>query len=516
MSKQSSVKLRLRILAGALALLSTVPPPLGAEILADVRICDVRMSFERIGPPRELDVDGDGHSETVEVIRSREDASTYARYRAGADDAWQYFSPSRLIFRRDLREFPSCGALLERMRDMFGALGLIVSELEALADDLCVVRATRAPGEPPGILFDAQPLDDVALAENLADRLSSPAHPAPALAILERIRGATSGVYELSFLPGAPSPLLDVSPSPALAGMNVQPDTLVHREPLEVERETPAETARPCPPDAVRSWGLDEIGAPDVWQSFLRAPQGEGIRVAVLDSRTCPHACLDGRIPWEVAMDNPSDCQATASGHGTFVAGIVGAENKLDGVAPGAELVPIRALGDDDCGWSSDILRGIHHAIDKSVRVIAAAWVMKRDVPYLEDAIRHAGEHGIVFVTPNELFPAQWKEQLPGLIAVGGLESSAGDRVWDEGAHVVAPSTVEQALGIQNNYVYPAGGTSAAVAYTAGAAALYLANCPDALPEEVRKRLIGTARGGVLNISDALDLGNDPPSPCDD
>ncbi|MEM4330558.1 MAG: S8 family serine peptidase [Candidatus Pacearchaeota archaeon] len=54
------------------------------------------------------------------------------------------------------------------------------------------------------------------------------------------------------------------------------------------------------------------------------------------------------------------------NGHGTHVAGIVGASGTIKGVAPGAKIVAVKSLNSDGEGYSSDIIAGIEYCINKS------------------------------------------------------------------------------------------------------------------------------------------------------
>lgn len=95
-----------------------------------------------------------------------------------------------------------------------------------------------------------------------------------------------------------------------------------------------------------------------------RVREASGARVAVLDTRidldhpelnaTDGADCVDGRRGGPAHED--------AAGHGTHVAGIIGARNDGDGVvgvAPGTEIVAVKVLGRGGRGWTSDLICGI-------------------------------------------------------------------------------------------------------------------------------------------------------------
>lgn len=92
--------------------------------------------------------------------------------------------------------------------------------------------------------------------------------------------------------------------------------------------------------------------------------EASGARVAVLDTgidldhpdlnATGGVDCIDGRRGNRAPKD--------ASGHGTHVAGIIGARNNgvgVVGVAPGTEVVAVKVLGRRGGGWASNLMCGI-------------------------------------------------------------------------------------------------------------------------------------------------------------
>lgn len=57
-------------------------------------------------------------------------------------------------------------------------------------------------------------------------------------------------------------------------------------------------------------------------------------------------------------------------GHGTHVAGIVGADGLLQGVAPGADLLAYKVLDADGTGYASDVIAGLERAVADGAAVI--------------------------------------------------------------------------------------------------------------------------------------------------
>src|SRR5262245_18038433 len=107
---------------------------------------------------------------------------------------------------------------------------------------------------------------------------------------------------------------------------------------------------------------IDLIGANTVWETF--GPQGEGIRVGIIDSGIdYLHPALGGGFGpgFKVAggydiVNNDSD-PMDDNGHGTHVAGIVAADaDSFKGVAPRAKLYAYKALDAAGRGLDSDVI----------------------------------------------------------------------------------------------------------------------------------------------------------------
>jgi serine protease AprX len=98
---------------------------------------------------------------------------------------------------------------------------------------------------------------------------------------------------------------------------------------------------------------------------------GQGVVVAVLDSGIYAHKALNGKILASVSMI-AGETANDDYGHGTHVAGIItgtgyyaaGVTSQYaGGIAPGAQLVNVRVLGDDGVGKTSDVIAGIDWVI---------------------------------------------------------------------------------------------------------------------------------------------------------
>jgi serine protease len=120
----------------------------------------------------------------------------------------------------------------------------------------------------------------------------------------------------------------------------------------------------------VMDWGVFKVQAPAAWALGYR---GQGIKVGVFDSGIDvdhPDLSVAGGVDLVGDGNGLDDCQ----GHGTHVAGIVGAKNNGNhtvGVAPHAQLYSMRFA---DCNWAgatlAKMIQGVEWAIDNGMRIV--------------------------------------------------------------------------------------------------------------------------------------------------
>ena len=282
-----------------------------------------------------------------------------------------------------------------------------------------------------------------------------------------------------------------------------------------------------------KQWGLLEIQAPRAWN---RITDTDHIIVAVIDSGVdYRHPDLAANM-WRNVNERPGDgldndgngviddvfgadfSSAGLSkgdpmdqdGHGTHVAGIVGAvTNNQLGVAGTAWSTRILALKfmTNETGSTVNAIRAIDYAIKQHASVINASWGSQNNSLALQKAIEKAHDACIVFVAAagndgedndkSHFYPANY--DVPNVISVMALSknktkwslSNYGHKTVD----IAAPGESIYSTGLKNNYRY-ASGTSMAAPYVAGAAALLLARekTVPLFPEQVKEMLMKTAK----------------------
>ena len=118
-------------------------------------------------------------------------------------------------------------------------------------------------------------------------------------------------------------------------------------------------------------WHLDAASISGAWH---QGALGNGVVVAVLDTGV---ATGGSETPALVAgrdfVDDDDDPQ-DLHGHGTHVAGTVAQRTNdgvgVAGVAPGAQVMPVRVLGADGSGSTSDVISGIVWAVQNGADIL--------------------------------------------------------------------------------------------------------------------------------------------------
>jgi thermitase len=198
------------------------------------------------------------------------------------------------------------------------------------------------------------------------------------------------------------------------------------------------------------------------------------------------------------------------NGHGTFCAGIIGAEcgnnAGVCGVNWKVQIMPLKFTNAGGLGYVADAVEAINYAINRkhagvNLRVINASWGLSQPSQALEDVIRKAYEAGILFVAPggstssdndtSQRYPAGYS--LGNIISVAATDrSDALAQFSNYGAksvHLAAPGKDILTTALGNDYEQHSG-TSMAAAFVAGVAALALSARPGLSVDELRLLLL--------------------------
>jgi hypothetical protein len=314
-------------------------------------------------------------------------------------------------------------------------------------------------------------------------------------------------------------------------------------------------------------WGLKKIEAEGAWARFAGGPSV----VAVLDSGIFyevsgnpevkanrwinaseipangvdddSNGFVDDVSGWNFMSDQQPGDVNDAHGHGTEMARIIGATAKdparrpghkefygIVGVNPKTKLMAVRVFDYLGRAYTSEIIRGVNYATAMGADVINASWGNYEYSEALRDAIRAAGDAGILFVASagNDGLNSDEFPHYPSSYDAPNIISVAASDEADNLASFSNFGCLTTDVAAPGVKIYPGGysyywkwlplpsGTSFAAAHVAGVASLLAAREPKLGVKALRARLLASvdkssafdhsmSSGGRLNAPNALD-----------
>ena len=302
-------------------------------------------------------------------------------------------------------------------------------------------------------------------------------------------------------------------------------------------------------PAVLASTYVKAIGADRLWTEAPGYLTGQGVTVAVVDSGITEHPDLkkangQSRVLARVSFVQDGKSPDDFYGHGTHVAGIVGGNGtqsggKYMGVAPDVNLLDVKVTDDQGIGKMSDVVAGLQWVLNNkntyNIRVVNLS--LNSTVPDsyhvspLNAAVEILWFNGLVVVVSagNEgSYKLNAPANDPFVITVGaaddkGTADLADDELAKFSAYnitedgfakpdLIAPGRNLVALlsaddnnlasnhpnnklaGSEGTAYYKMSGTSMASAVVAGAVALLLQKEPTLNPDQVKYRLMKTAK----------------------
>lgn len=256
-------------------------------------------------------------------------------------------------------------------------------------------------------------------------------------------------------------------------------------------------SARTAFPSDGTPWGIEKIYNNALITS---TSGGGGVDVAILDTGAYKsHLDLVNRIKDCKDFTNPRYAVVNGkcddkNGHGTHVAGTVGANGSADGkgiygVAPSANLWAYKVCGSNGFCWADDIAYAIRTAANNGVEIISMSLGSDAPSSLIQDAVNYAVSKGVLVVAAagndgiDGVGSVDYPAAAANVVAVGAIDASEAVPYWssigvNNGNYIVEEGEVEfGAPGVAvestwNNGGYAVlSGTSMATPHISGLAA---------------------------------------------
>ena len=279
-------------------------------------------------------------------------------------------------------------------------------------------------------------------------------------------------------------------------------------------------------------WDMAKIQASGAWDVTTGSP---GISVAILDTGIdLSHPDLQGKV---VASVNFSDSSTVSdlNGHGTHVAGIIGAATNnstgIAGLGYNTSVMNVKVMGDNGTGSFFAVAQGVVWATDHGAIVVNMSLGAQFGNATLEDAIDYAWSKGVVIVAAagNEnsstpFYPAAY-QNVVAVASTDMFDKLAPSSDFGDWVDVAAPGGNIYST-LPNNRYASLSGTSVASPHVAGLAALVFTRATDSdadglLNDEVRLCIEQNADnigiegigGGRINALASVNCSLTPPAP---
>ncbi len=269
-----------------------------------------------------------------------------------------------------------------------------------------------------------------------------------------------------------------------------------------------------------KQWSINNINLPDAWNINTGS---DSVLVGIIDTGIDgDHLELENRVNTTLSKDFASDLTLNPLedlvGHGTHVAGIIGAEGNngigITGVCWDVTLVSLKVINESDGKlYNSDIVEAIYYAASNDIPIINMSLGTYYDDPTMATAIQtYTGL--VVAAAGNEerntdiylCYPASYN--FNNIISVGASNSSnnlwvsssefGGTNYGKNTVDLFAPGTSILST-LPGNYLQELTGTSMAAPHVAGVAALLLSEYPNLSATAIKEIIMN----GVDNCLDS-------------
>ncbi|GLG81547.1 S8 family peptidase [Acinetobacter calcoaceticus] len=255
-------------------------------------------------------------------------------------------------------------------------------------------------------------------------------------------------------------------------------------------------------------WGLDRIDqkALPLNSAYSYLQTGSGTTAYIVDTGILSsHQQFSGRVLSGYTAISDGNGTTDCNGHGTHVAGTVGGSTY--GVAKNVNLVPIRILGCDGSGASSNVIAGLDWILKNGKKPAVVNMSLGGDASTsLDSAVENLFNNGYVMVVAAgnsntdacSASPARVSKALTAA-ATDSTDTRASYSNYGSCVDIFAPGSQINSSWIGSNTATKVlNGTSMATPHVAGVVAEMLQSTPIATPQTISTNLLNQASSNVV------------------
>ncbi|NLK51409.1 MAG: S8 family peptidase [Syntrophomonadaceae bacterium] len=269
-------------------------------------------------------------------------------------------------------------------------------------------------------------------------------------------------------------------------------------------------------------WGVKRIGG----EVYLNVKPRKRLRAAIMDTGIMTkHPDLKGNVAGGINITGTGSDILDPNGHGTHVAGIIGALNNeigIVGVMPEVDLYAVKVFDSRGDGSLSNIIRGLQWCINQGIKVVNMSFGSATDNDTFREVFKAAERAGIIMVaaagndqTKHQIqYPAVYTETV-AVSSLNELNSLSNFSSYGPEIDLIAPG--EQILSTWNNGSYKTlSGTSMAAPHVSGVILQVLNKWGNMSPAQIKRHLKNTAQrlpikdeyqgAGLIDLAKALSI----------
>ncbi|MFV5363560.1 S8 family peptidase [Acinetobacter oleivorans] len=255
-------------------------------------------------------------------------------------------------------------------------------------------------------------------------------------------------------------------------------------------------------------WGLDRIDqkALPLNSAYSYLQTGSGTTAYIVDTGILStHQQFSGRVLSGYTAISDGNGTTDCNGHGTHVAGTVGGSTY--GVAKNVSLVPIRILGCDGSGASSNVIAGLDWILKNGKKPGVVNMSLGGDAnTSLDSAVENLFNNGYVMVVAAGNSNADACSSSPARVskaitvaATDNTDTRASYSNYGSCVDIFAPGSQINSSWIGSNTATKVlNGTSMATPHVVGVVAEMLQSTPTATPQTISTNLLNQASSNVV------------------